>query len=191
MYIYKITNKINNKIYVGQTSKSIKYRFDLHVQNSKKEEIRKKQPIDAAIYRYGVENFIVEQIDVAIDKKDLSNKEIYWISFYNSTDRNIGYNLTFGGEGGDTYSLKSKEEMDKIKAIISQKNTGRNNGMARPIKLTNVKTGEIKILESMREAKDFFNIKGHSPILTRCQGYRKPYFDWLVEWEDKNYHNYN
>ena len=191
MYIYKITNKINNKLYIGQTSKSIEYRYKLHIANSKKKSIRKKQPIDAAIYKYGVENFIVEQIDIASTKEELSFKEKYWISFYDSTNKNKGYNLTSGGEGGNTYALKSSEEMNMIKNIISIKNTGRSNGIARPIKMTNIYSGEVKIMESMRETKDFLGLKGHYSILSRCRGYLKPYKGWIIEWENDNYHNYN
>ena len=191
MFIYKITNLQNNKIYIGQTSKSIEFRFNLHIRNSKKESYRIKQPVDMAIYKYGVDNFEIKLIDIVHDKKELSSKERFWISFYNSTNNKIGYNITTGGEGGNTYQFKSKKDMDKIKKTISIKNTGRNNGMARPIKLINDITGEVKILDTVRETKEFFDIRGVFPILYRCRGYRKPYKGWWISYEDENYHNYS
>ena len=191
MFIYKITNLQNNKIYIGQTSKSIEFRFNLHIRNSKKESYRIKQPVDMAIYKYGVDNFEIKLIDIAHDKKELSSKERFWISFYNSTDNIIGYKITDGGEGGNTYQFKSKKDMDKIKKTISIKNTGRTNGMARPIKLINDITGEVKILDTVRETKEFFNIRGVFSILSRCRGYKKPYKGWWISYEDENYHNYS
>ena len=50
------------------------------------------------------ENFTKEIIDTAEAKADLAEKEKYWISFYNSTDKEIGYNISKGGDGGDTIS---------------------------------------------------------------------------------------
>lgn len=61
-YIYLITNKINNKKYVGKTTKSIKERWEEHLKDSKKEkcEIR---PLYRAIRKYGIENFTIEEIE--------------------------------------------------------------------------------------------------------------------------------
>lgn len=191
MFIYKITNIINGKIYIGQTSKSIKERMYMHINKSEHKIYREKQAIDMAIYKYGIENFIIEQIDTANNKGELSQKEKYWISFYNSNNNKIGYNLTSGGEGGDTYANKTPKEMDKIRLKISKANTGRTNGMARPIKIVNVETNEIKIFETMQKCKDFFNLKGHFPILSRCRGDKRPYKGWFISWEDENYHNYD
>ena len=87
--IYKI-NYPNNKIYIGQTS-DLKRRFWEH--NNINKAIF---PCDIAIKRYGkiTEVEILEQID---DKEKRDEREIYWIKFYNATDRSIGYNLTIGG----------------------------------------------------------------------------------------------
>jgi group I intron endonuclease len=65
--IYKITNIVNGKCYIGQTIKTIKQRFNKHFYLSKQ-----KIPITAiskAIKKYGKENFIIEEIDYAIDEK--------------------------------------------------------------------------------------------------------------------------
>ena len=65
----------------------------------------------------------------------LYQKEIYWIDYYNSTNKNIGYNLTPGGDGGNTYLCKSDKEMELIKNKISKANKGINNGQSKQINL--------------------------------------------------------
>lgn len=92
MYIYKITNKINGKIYVGKTTKDNDNYFGSGIL------------INKSIQKYGKENFdkiILEKCD---STEMLNKSEIKWIKELNSTDRNIGYNIAKGGEGGDTIS---------------------------------------------------------------------------------------
>lgn len=89
MYIYKITNLINGKIYIGQTISSIQKRYSKHCNCN-------QQIIGKAIQKYGKENFKLERIDSATSREELDEKERYWISFYNSQIPN-GYNLESGG----------------------------------------------------------------------------------------------
>ena len=94
-YIYLITNKINNKKYVGKTIHSIEKRWKEHIRDSKKEkcEIR---PLYRAIRKYGAENFSIKEIDTG-QGEELSSKEQYWIQHYNTYED--GYNATLGGDG--------------------------------------------------------------------------------------------
>ena len=94
-YIYLITNKINNKKYVGKTIHSIEKRWKEHIRDSKKEkcEIR---PLYRAIRKYGAENFSIKEIDTG-QGEELSSKEQYWIRHYNTYED--GYNATLGGDG--------------------------------------------------------------------------------------------
>lgn len=113
MYIYKITNLLNNKVYIGQVyNKSIYDRFKRHISEAKPTS---KSYIGRAIAKYGFENFTIEEIDTANTLEELNEKEKYWIKYYNSTDLNYGYNLTPGGDGGNTYLCKSDDEMREIK----------------------------------------------------------------------------
>ena len=110
-FIYKITNNINNKSYIGKTERSIEIRY--------KEHLRHKDYLDLPLYRafnkYGVENFSVSQIEEC-DNKDLDNREIYWINYYKTYLD--GYNCTAGGEGG----IKTYEE--DIEEIIVRYQAG-------------------------------------------------------------------
>ena len=90
MIIYKIQNKINGKIYIGQTKNSVTHRVRTHCHRN--------SYIGHALRKYGIESFEISVIDSAKDRKILSEKEMYWIQFYDSKDPN-GYNLTSGGDG--------------------------------------------------------------------------------------------
>jgi hypothetical protein len=106
MQIYKITNLINNKIYIGKDTSSSPDYFGSGLL------------INRAFIKYGKEKFIKEVIDETTDYQELSNKEIYWISYYKSTDRKIGYNISKGGDGGDV--LTNHPDLNLIKQKISK-----------------------------------------------------------------------
>lgn len=112
MIIYKITNKVNNKIYIGQTVKSLRTRFNGHCST------KSNTYIASAIKKYGKDSFSIEQIDSASSAEELNAKEEYWIRFYNSLDRTIGYNIKKGGES-HRHSESTKILMKKIKSNIS------------------------------------------------------------------------
>lgn len=97
MIIYKIQNKINGKIYIGLTTKKNPMRRIYEHLSTRK--THKNSVIHFALVRYGIQNFNIEFIDSAFTKEGLTEKEKYWIHFYNSCNRKTGYNLTNGGEG--------------------------------------------------------------------------------------------
>lgn len=92
-YIYKITNTINGKNYIGQTIKSIEKRFSQHKNNYTKPYFE-HLALYKAFRKYGIENFTFEPIE-EIDNEKLDEREIYWIKEYNSYYN--GYNSTLGG----------------------------------------------------------------------------------------------
>lgn len=93
--IYKITYIPDNKVYIGQTIRSFNERIKEHIN---KASPNSSQYIDRAIYAHGKDKFIYEVIEDNVPKELIDEREIYWISFYDSY--NNGYNLTLGGGGG-------------------------------------------------------------------------------------------
>lgn len=109
--IYKITNKINNKVYIGLTTRSIKIRWKDH-KNAANISVDKKSYSNEALYcamrKYGISNFQIIKIDEAKNMDELKEKEVYWIKFYNSYVDDIdsnGYNMT---RGGDNVNITAK-----------------------------------------------------------------------------------
>ncbi len=107
-YIYKITNTINNKCYIGQTIQDPKKRWYRHKWNSFNEKRCFK--LHNSIKKNGVENFTFEII-YECDKRFLNHFEKNFISEYNSY--NNGYNLTSGGDSNYTVSEKTRDKIRK------------------------------------------------------------------------------
>lgn len=95
MVIYKIVNNINGKIYIGQTTRSLSDRWKDHKKLAKQGS---KLHLYCSMRKYGVDNFSIEVIDTATSKEELNVKEIFWISYYNTTDLSLGYNNSYGGD---------------------------------------------------------------------------------------------
>ena len=94
-YIYIIKNDINDKVYIGKTNFSIKKRWTEHLMSSTKKRTEKR-PLYNAMCKYGKEHFWIEVIEEC-SVEDSSDREKYWINFYNSYIN--GYNATLGGDG--------------------------------------------------------------------------------------------
>ena len=186
MWIYKITNIQNNKVYIGQTIRPIKDRFNRHINDAINNII--DTHFARAIRKYGKENFIIEEIDKAQTLDELNQKEQYWIQYYNSVKE--GYNETNAiyKSGGNTYQSKTEEEMEVIKEKIRQTKIGNKNPMAKKIKRINIQTGEINIFETIISCAKACGIKnGKTSITTRLNGQVKsPYKgQWIFEYYDK------
>ena len=92
-YIYKITNDINNKVYIGKTEFSIEKRFREHCADAFKER-NEKRPLYSAMKKYGIAHFHTELLEETDNPEE---REIYWIEQYQSFKS--GYNATLGGDG--------------------------------------------------------------------------------------------
>ena len=103
MIVYKITNTINGKIYIGKDTKNDpKY-------------LGSGMLLAKAIQKYGKESFIKEIVEECNDPIMLAEREKFWISEFNSTNRQVGYNITDGGFGGDTFSKNPNKEIIRKK----------------------------------------------------------------------------
>lgn len=114
-FIYKITNIINDKVYIGLT-KCInpKQRFYKHLAEYRFATKFSKRPLYEAMQKHGPENFKFEVIEETAND-NLSNQEKYWIAYYHSYigfADSRGYNATMGGDGG--HKLLTAEERQKI-----------------------------------------------------------------------------
>jgi group I intron endonuclease len=195
MIIYKITNRTNNKIYIGQTVRGLEERINEHLRH-------RTTYFDKMFKKSNVKDFIIEIIDSANSIEELNKKEIYWINKHNSLYPN-GYNMCRGGE--NTTGYKHKEESKKKMSISKSKMyLGANNpffnkthskeqkekwsrdrkGMAHLTeeqrnklkethvtkKVKNIDTGEIFV--SIKDAANQYNLKA-THISRVCKGKRK------------------
>jgi len=120
-YIYKISNTRNNKLYIGQTTKSIDLRFKQHLAkadyyvNRYGNDTYKYVHLYLAMNTYGKECFRIEQIDTAENQNELDDKEAYWINFYDAV--NTGYNM-IPGSTTKANPMSSSAVKDKHDAIM-------------------------------------------------------------------------
>lgn len=104
-FIYKVTNNINGKVYVGQTYLPIEQRFKQHINDSKNSR-KKNRPFCYAINKYGAKNFSISLLEEVVSEK-MNEREQYWIkklkSYIGFHDSN-GYNATLGGDSKKHYN---------------------------------------------------------------------------------------
>lgn len=183
MWIYKITNIQNNKVYIGQSIRPVEARFNRHINDAMNNAL--DTHFARAIRKYGKENFIIETIDEATSQEELNQREQYWIQFYNSIED--GYNETDALYkcGGNTYASKTNAEMQIIKEKIRQTKLGDKNPMARKIKRTNIVTNEVDVFDTVIGCAKACGIQnGKTSITTRLNGQIKsPYKNtWIFEY---------
>lgn len=130
-YIYKISNTINKFVYIGQTTRTAKERFEEHLKACTS-KARRDQKFYRAVNELGKDKFYVETIDTANSQEELNQKEKNWINYYNSIEN--GYNSIPGGseqnpmdfepikEKHDT-KMRSEEVRNKISKTMSDLRT--------------------------------------------------------------------
>ena len=143
-YIYCITNILNQKKYIGKTTKTVEQRFKEHCNDSKRKRCEKR-PLYNAMNKYGINNFIVETLKEC-DNDKLEKYEQYYIKKFN-TYGHTGYNATKGGDGSILYDYKK---------IIELYNSG-----------LNIKQVSLKLNccdDTVSHVLNQFNIKRHKII---------------------------
>lgn len=160
-YIYKITNKITNKCYIGETKKSNpQLRWNEH--KSKIEKGIGCPALQYAVKKYGIDNFKFEVLIICFDE-DRYKFEKEYIKKYNSISPN-GYNLTTGGEGGGFYGKKhSIESINKISQSLKDKyelNPNLRKELSERTKfIFKDENVRLKIKEGMKKSEKWNNIK--------------------------------
>ena len=163
--IYKITNTVNNKVYIGQTTQGFRIRYKInkntelnyglylyHKKMKEQDDKHCNEYLLKELELYGYNNFkIDEKIDRVIHynksdeelRKELDSKEKYWIRYYNATNPEYGYNKSPGGKGG--YKLND----DCIKVVC---------------------LNNRKIFPSLAIASEYVDIKDYDSITNCCRG---------------------
>jgi group I intron endonuclease len=193
MVIYKASNKINGKIYIGRTIQELNKRISQHMSKSSDCSYFKN-----ALEKYGVDGFVWEVIDTANSLDDLNDLEYHYIKQYGSYKRDYGYNLTLGGHGvrGFTHSEATKLKIskskigvklppfsDRHKRRIGKANKGNKHSKASRNKMSKIRTGKYRGEESWR-AKYYvvtcpngkeFKVKSLRNFCKKFFGNYKPY----------------
>ena len=194
-YIYKITNDVNNKVYIGKTIYSINKRWNEHCRDYLKEN-NKNRPLYKAMHKYGIEHFNIEQLEECSIEL-LSERERYWIEVYGSFK--YGYNATKGGDGKqyadynlvyklwlEGHNVKSIHDLTgydekTIRVALDENNITaierRNRQIQNlecPIAMLDKNTKEIiKVFPSIKAAYDFLGKQHSGHITSVCNGKRK------------------
>jgi group I intron endonuclease len=153
MIIYKATNTINNKAYIGKTIRTLSYRKNSHLRNVKDGQLPCRH-FHNAISKYGINNFKWEILAHCDGKENLNFLEKAFIEKYQSNK--VGYNLTSGGDGADGHKV-SEEAKEKLrKANLGKKQSeetkskrrismiGKNTGKRNPEIIEKVKNSIMK-----------------------------------------------
>jgi group I intron endonuclease len=115
LFVYKITNTVNGKVYIGITTKSVRSRWKAHLCNAFVKNVN--YYLYKAMRKYGKEAFLIETIHEAASLADLLEAEKRFITECNSYATANGYNQTLGGEG--VFGLKWKPEaLEKMRARV-------------------------------------------------------------------------
>lgn len=160
--IYKITNLINGKIYIGQ-SRNIKKRWQNHkcaAHNPNNKGYN--YPLYRAIRKYGIENFRFEIIESCFIE-ELNDREKYWISYYHSNDNDYGYNQDDGGNTPHPLKLNEVQVDEIIKALlyteISQNDLAQKYQVDQSL-ISNINTGKSWVKDilqyPLREKEEYF-----------------------------------
>ena len=105
--IYLIRNEVNNKCYIGQTTRKVKERVDEHIKKKKGNLI-----LARAVRRYGIDNFSFETLQSRVPHRLLGEKEKHYIKKHKTLSPH-GYNLTEGGDGGSRQSPEIRRKISK------------------------------------------------------------------------------
>ena len=187
MEIYKITNLINNKVYIGQSARGTQQRFKRHIQDAVSERL--DTHLARAIRMYGPENFTVEVIDTADTQDELNQKEQYWIRHYDSIKH--GYNETDATYkcGGNTYMSKTELELFSIGDRIRESKLGSKNPRSRKVKCLNEGTGEELFFDTVKECQEYFGETSHQFISGRLNNRINSLYltEWNFAYQDEPY----
>ena len=112
MIVYKVTNIVNGKVYIGQTILTLAAR-----KHSHEGSMYQNRRFYSALRKHGKKNFIWEVLSECFDKEQMNELEKFYILQFKSKDPEFGYNMT---DGGDSPLGRKHKEESKIKMSISK-----------------------------------------------------------------------
>jgi hypothetical protein len=184
MQIYKITNLITGKIYIGKD------------EADRPGYYGSGKLIGRSLKKYGKVNHTKEVLEEVSDRILLGEREKYWIEHYNATARTIGYNISKGGDGGDTFTNNPKKEEVRKKISEAMKNRvfteehkanlrKNHNSKQEEVrqKISMSKKGKTKTQE--HKAKIAETVRKHNLETGKWQGENNPMVKYTYKW----YHN--
>jgi hypothetical protein len=144
MIVYKITNSINNKAYIGITSGTLKDRMKAHKNHSG----NKRRKLYDAFRKYGFENFQAEIIEEIATKKEAIEKETFYIKHFDTFSN--GYNMNEGGTGLVYHTEETKKKISENNYWLGKSRSDEDNPMFRK---THTNEAKRKISESNKGNK--------------------------------------
>lgn len=117
--VYKLTNLVNGKVYIGVTKCGLRKRWNEHVYAGNRQT--KKTIISMAISKYGKSNFTIELIKKCESEKEMYKTEIELIAYYKSNNNKFGYNNSIGGEKSSKGYKHSQETKRRLSEIQKRK----------------------------------------------------------------------
>lgn len=127
-YVYMIKNMVNNKMYIGQTIRTLNKRIYEYKSALNKNLLYNPHLLNA-FNKHGWDNFEFSIVDSAISMESLNEKEIFYINKYNTTDKNIGYNIEVGGRNSSP-TTETLEKMSRSHIGIKQSSSWINRRIA-------------------------------------------------------------
>ena len=168
MIIYKATNLINNKCYIGQT----KHTLDKRIIEHTKYDLNDNYYFHNALKKYRIENFKWTILEICFNQEELNEKEKWYIKHFNSFGKN-GYNLNEGGKGNSGYiaSEETKKKMsesgkgrifsEETKRKISESHKGIKHTEESKIKISESRKGHTTSEETKKKMSISHQGKNH------------------------------
>ena len=182
LIIYKVVNKINGKIYIGQTIYSLEKRIAQHLC------AKGYRPLSLAFRKYDIQAFEFSIIDSASSQEFLDAKEIYWIEKYNSKIPN-GYNITNGGESANGYKHNAEtiEKMSKAhKGKHHEEETKRKISKATKNRMRDPEERKKMSVSQIGENNSMFGKTGEKNPMFGRTGNKNPMFGKPSIWKGKH-----
>jgi hypothetical protein len=167
--IYQIRNTINHKVYIGKASNLYRRKYQ-HFGELKSGKHKNKY-LQSSFNKYGDDNFVFEVIEFC-NLDELGKREYYWINYYNSYKRDIGYNIELLDENGVT--IRSYESINQMRLTLKKnkgkyiKLKGKDNPTSKEVHQYSLTGDYINSFGSCHEAAESLGCKERFTVISKC-----------------------